>query len=43
MIERDEVLYQEIYEQYLETGIDEFSAEILATEQTEYLEEETNG
>lgn len=35
----DEILWQEIYEQMLEMGIDEYSAEIIANEQMEYLVE----
>lgn len=33
----DEILWQEVYEQMLEMGLDEYSAEILATEQMEYM------
>jgi hypothetical protein len=36
----DEVLWQEVYEQMLDMGIDEFSAEVLTNEQFEYAEEE---
>ena len=35
----DEILRQEIYEQFLEMGMDEMSADILASEQMEYLTE----